>query len=237
MTTTNRWVRRLGSAIARLNLHRLLQLEPPEFEDHHHERLRHIEGWRYRQDLALLYLLARDIRGSEAVLEIGSYRGLATTALALGVRDAVTTTPLHAVDPHTGDRQDLEQSGLHGKPSEAAFRANIAGAGVAELVTPHVMTSDQLAEEWDGSPLRVLFIDGWHSYDAVRRDIENWVPLLTDGGVVLIDDYHNYDDVRRAVDNSDDLLPGDHRRAGRMWLGHRERLPDSVERLLSIPWG
>lgn len=101
MTTTNRWVRRLGSAIARLNLHRLLQLEPPEFEDHHHERLRHIEGWQYRQDLALLYLLARDIRGSEAVLEIGSYRGLSTTALALGVRDAVTTTPLHAVDPHT----------------------------------------------------------------------------------------------------------------------------------------
>lgn len=61
------------------------------------------------------------------------------------------------------------------------------------------------------------------------------MPLLTDGGVVLIDDYHNYDDVRRAVDDSDDLLPGDHRRAGHMWLGHRERLPDSVERLLSIP--
>lgn len=237
MTTTNRWVRRAGSAIARLDLHRLLRLEPPEFGDHHDQRLRHIEGWRYRQDLALLYSLARDVPGNEAVLEIGSYRGLSTTALALGIRDRPTTTDLHAVDPHTGDRQDLEQSGLGLKPSEAEFRRNIDQAGVADLVTTHVMTSDELADRWDRPPLRVLFIDGWHSYDAVRSDIANFAPLVTASGVVLIDDHLNYEEVRRAVRDSAALLPPHEERAGRMWLGHGGSLPPAVWRLLKVPWG
>ena len=237
MTTTNRLVRQAGSTIARLDLHRLLGLEPPEFDAHHRERLHHIEGWRYRQDLALLYALARDVPGGEAVLEIGSYRGLSTTALALGIRDRALRTELHAVDPHTGDRQDLEQSGLGLKPSEADFRRNIEQAGVADLVTTHVMTSDDLAHGWDRPPLRVVFIDGWHSYDAVRSDIANFAPLVTESGVVLIDDFLNYEEVRRAIDDSLALLPREHARAGRMWLGHHGSLPPAVRRLLRIPWG
>jgi predicted O-methyltransferase YrrM len=199
--------------------------------------LRPIEGWRYRQDLALLYLLARDVPGPEPVLEIGSYRGLSTTALALGLSDDGQRSGLHAVDPHTGDRQDLAQSGETIKPSEDQYRANIEQAGIAGYVTTHVMTSDELADQWEGTTLRVLFIDGWHSYDAVRRDIETWVPLVSSAGVVLIDDYRNYDEVRQAVDDMAEVLPPRHRRAGRMWLGHTEPLPRSVERLLSIRWG
>lgn len=237
MTTTNRWVRRAGGAIARLDLHRRLGLEPPAFGHHHDERLRHIEGWRYRQDLALLYTLARDVPGEEAVLEIGSYRGLSTTALALGIQDRSRPTALHAVDPHTGDRQDLERSGLDLKPSEMEFRRNIERAGVAELVVAHVMTSDELAGRWERPALRVLFIDGWHSYDAVRKDIANFAPLVTSSGVVLIDDHLNYEDVRRAVDDSGPLLPPHHERAGRMWLGHHGTLPPMVRRLLRLPWG
>lgn len=229
---------RLGSSVVtRANLHALLRREPRGFGRLHRDILRSIEGWRYRQDLALLYLLARDVSGEEAILEIGSYRGLSTTALALGVGDRAAGGTVHAVDPHTGDRQDLEQSGVAIKPSEEQFRANLADAGVDRYVTPHVMTSDTLASSWPGSPLRVLFIDGWHSYDAVRRDIENWAPLVTEAGVVLIDDYRNYDEVRQAVDDMANTLPPSGRRAGRMWLAHRAPLPSSVLRLLSIPWG
>jgi predicted O-methyltransferase YrrM len=229
--------RKFGSLVTRANLHRRLRREPPEFDELHRELLSPIEGWRYRQDLALLYLLARDVAGPEEILEIGSYRGLSTTALALGRRHGGYGGPVHAVDPHTGDRQDLETTGERTIPSETQFRANIERAGIADEIDVHVMTSDDLASSWDGSRVRLLFIDGWHSYDAVARDITHWAPLVTPTGVVLIDDYLNYDEVRAAVDDHAPLLPQNGRRAGRMWLAHNGELSPAIERLLTIPWG
>jgi hypothetical protein len=99
------------------------------------------------------------------------------------------------------------------------------------------MTSDALAEQWPATPIRVLFIDGWHGYDAVASDVRNWVPLLTEHGVVVIDDYANYDEVRQAVTDNRGLLPSRQRRAGRMWLASPDDLPLSVARILRIPWG
>lgn len=232
-----RLLRQSGSLLARAELQRRLGLEPAGFDAHHRNVLRHIEGWRYRQDLALLYLLARDVPGDENILEIGSYRGLSTTALALGLRDGRRPGRLHAVDPHTGDRQDLETQGVALIPSEQQFRSNLERAGVADLVTAHVMTSDALAEDWDGSPLRVLFIDGWHSYDAVARDIENWVPRLSGRGAVLIDDVWNYDEVRSAVRDRRAMLPPHRHRTGRMLLAHHGELSADTRRLLRLPWG
>lgn len=228
-------MRSARSLNTRANWHRWMGLEPSGFGDIYAERLRPIEGWRYRQDLALLYALARDLPGTGVTLEIGSFKGLATTALAIGCRDG-GRAPVHTVDPHTGDRQDLEALGLHELSSLDAFRTNIAQAGVDDMVTPYVMTSDELAPQWGSDTMRLLFVDGWHSYDAVRSDLRNWVPRVDDGGVIVIDDYRNYDEVARAVDESAELPPR-RTRAGRMIVAHSEELPDSARRMLRLPWG
>lgn len=231
--------RRLASALfTRVQAQRFLRYEPPAFRRLAREVLYNgrIGGWRYRQDLALLYLLARDVPGPGLTVEIGSFKGLATVVLANGVRDG-GHEPVHTVDPHTGDRQDLEARCLAELPSEAEFRRNIREAGVDALVTGWTMTSDELAARWPGEPIRVLFIDGWHGYDAVTSDIRDWVPLLTPDGVVVIDDYRNYDEVRAAVEDATDLLPPHQRPAGRMRLAHWAPLPPDVERFLHIPWG
>jgi predicted O-methyltransferase YrrM len=216
---------------------RILRWEPPEFRELARAlSRRRIEGWRYRQDLGLLYLLARDIGGTGVTLEIGSYKGLATAALAQGARSGGRAT-VHTVDPHTGDRQDLEHHGVESKSSLDEFKRNLVKTGIEDIVHYHVMTSDELAAQWKGEAIRVLFIDGWHSYDAVMSDIRNWVPLVEPTGAVLIDDYANYEDVRAAVNDAHGLLPRFQRRAGRMWLAHREPLPYAVERFLHLPWG
>jgi predicted O-methyltransferase YrrM len=227
------WV--LSAINTRVEWQRRLGLEPPEFTHLANEVLSGIEGWRYRQDLGLLYLLARDVPGPGVVLEIGSYKGLATTALAYGAKHG-RRERVHTVDPHTGDRQDLEAGGHRGS-SEEEFQRNMQSAGLADEVVSYTMTSNELAERWSGERIRVLFVDGWHSYEAVTSDIRNWVPLLSSQGVVLIDDYRNYDDVRRAVDDARSELPAQQRRAGRMWLASSAPLPDPVERFLRMPWG
>jgi len=231
--------RRVASAaFTRAQVQRFLGYEPPEFRRLARQVLYtgRIGGWRYRQDLALLYLLARDVPGPGLTVEIGSFKGLATVVLANGGRDG-GHEPVHTVDPHTGDRQDLEARGMQELPSELEFRRNISEAGLDGLVTGWTMTSDELAARWPGDRIRVLFIDGWHGYEAVTSDIRNWVHLLTPDGVVVIDDYRNYDEVRTAVEDASHLLPPHQRRAGRMRLAHSDPLPPDVERFLHIPWG
>ena len=227
-----------GSAWTRFPAHRLLGREPAAFRDEVVPAITagKIEGWRYRQDLVLLYLLARDVSAPGVVLEIGSFKGLATTTLAIGARSG-GRPGVHTVDPHTGDRQDLERRGIDELSSEQQFRANLEAGGVADEVQSYTMTSDELSTQWDGGQIRLLFIDGWHSYEAVASDISNWAPRLAPGGVVVIDDDRNYDDVRAAIDDHAHLLPQHLRRAGRMRLAHSEPLTQEAERYLQIPWG
>jgi predicted O-methyltransferase YrrM len=219
----------------KLQWQRWLGWEPKEFK-RHAPTLGQIEGWRYRQDLVFLYLLARDLSPGGVVLEIGSYKGLGTSALALGSRDGKHDL-VHTVDPHTGDLQALEAAGVDVLPSEEDFKCNVIRSGVAEHIVAYTMTSDELATRWEGGPIRLLFIDGWHSYEGASSDIRNWVPLLVPAGVVVIDDYNNYPEVERAVEDAADILPPRRVRAGRMHVASRDPLPGTVERYLRIPWG
>lgn len=234
-TVLRRPVRLAASANTRINWNRWAGLEPDGFAALHSSTLRGIEGWRYRQDLALLFALARDLPGDGVTLEIGSFKGLATTALAMGCHLG-GRAGVHTVDPHTGDRQDLDARGIDERPSLEDFRMNIAAAGVDHLVTSHVMTSDDLSLCWDAGGIRLLFVDGWHSYDAVRSDLANWVPRCDPGSVVVVDDYRNYPEVAQAVDDSVEL-PAVRERAGRMIVAHGGELPHSARRMLRLPWG
>jgi hypothetical protein len=47
--------------------------------------------------------------------------------------------------------------------------------------------SDEAVRTWD-LPIDFLLIDGDHSYEAVRRDWEDWSPHVTDGGCVAFHD-------------------------------------------------
>lgn len=227
-----------GSAFSRLQLQRRLGWEPAEFTDLADRFLLsgRIDGWSYRQDLSLLYQLAVQVPGDGVTLEIGSYKGRSTIALAKGAERGGHDL-VHTVDPHTGDRQALEWGSVDEILSERDFKRNIRQAGVDDYVVSYTMTSNELAGLWESQKIRLLFIDGWHSYDAVTDDIRNWVPLLTPTGVVAIDDYYNYAEVQAAVDDASDLLPPLQRRAGRMRVAHSMPLPDPIERYLRIPWG
>jgi predicted O-methyltransferase YrrM len=230
---------KIGTAWQRAR-RRLLCPEPPEFRRLAADVLMTgvIEGWRVREDLVLLYLLARDLSGDGTVLEIGSYKGLSTAALAFGAIHGGRRLPIHTVDPHTGDRQVLEAGeGDEWGSSVEEFERNMRWAGIEDAVVAHVMRSDELAARWPGEPVRLLFVDGWHSYGAVRRDLDDWLPLLSPHGAVVVDDYANYDEVRDAVDDSWDELPPHRRPAGRMILASNEPLSPAVERHLRLPWG
>jgi len=147
---------------------------------------RGIDGWLTDDEARYLWALAGAGPGRGVVVEIGSSRGKSTVVLAAASR-AAGREGVVAIDPH-----------LH-HASEATFRANVARAGLGELVRPLVMRSDEAVVGWR-EPIRLLWIDGAHDYDSVRADWEGWAPFVVAGGVIAFHDTFSWDGPRRLVE-------------------------------------
>ena len=50
-----------------------------------------------------------------------------------------------------------------------------------------VMTSEQAARGWN-KPIRLLWIDGYHRYEAAKLDFTLWEPHLVEGGILAMHD-------------------------------------------------
>ena len=79
------------------------------------------------------------------------------------------------------------------------FQQNIQRAGIDEYVVPVPKDSAEAAKEWQG-PIRLLFIDASHEYEAVRQDFELWAPFLVREGLLCLHDVGQSDGVTRFHD-------------------------------------
>jgi predicted O-methyltransferase YrrM len=151
-----------------------------------------VEGWLSDAQGRALFRAAAETRGRGAIVEIGSWKGRSTTWLASGAR--LAGHRVYAIDPHRRSREYPEAE------TRDEFLANLTRNGLTEIVEPLVMTSEEAAAQVAG-PVELLFIDGDHSYDAVRRDAEIWLPRLIDGGTVMFHDVATaaYSGPRRVV--------------------------------------
>ncbi len=132
-----------------------------------------VDGYLYAHEAAFFYRLARESPGSGAVVEIGSFRGRSTLCFALGLRRRGAGR-LFAVDPHV-------------YRTEAELRENLAHFGTESWVSVEIARSREFAAGWSG-PIRILLIDGDHSEEAARGDLEAWLPHLEPGGYLLLHD-------------------------------------------------
>lgn len=138
-----------------------------------------VDGWLSDAQGAALFDRAARCSGRGAIVEIGSWKGRSTVWLAYGAR--VAGQRVFAVDPHVNSREDPSARTLED------FTDNLQRAGVADAVTPLVMTSRDAADVVDGG-VELLFIDGDHSDAGAERDADIWLPRLVEGGVVLMHD-------------------------------------------------
>ncbi len=132
-------------------------------------------------------------RGRRTIVEIGSYRGKSAAMLALGSAPAGHVT---AIDPHI--RAEGAGTTAYCADDEHAFRQTMDRLGLAARVTHIVKASADARPDWPDTPIDLLWIDGDHSYEAVRRDLEDWAPLVRPGGILAAHDYTHREGVRRA---------------------------------------
>jgi MMP 1-O-methyltransferase len=144
-----------------------------------------------------LYKMVSEFKGEKGIIvEIGSYKGCSTTWLAMaGKRNNFSS--LLAIDLFTGT-PDWNQKFDTFESFMNRMRAN----ALENFVVPIRGDSREVVKTW-GPNIRVslLHIDGGHTYDAVKGDIDNYIPRLQQGGIVIFDDYDSsHPDVMKAVD-------------------------------------
>jgi SAM-dependent methyltransferase len=145
-----------------------------------------VEGWLTDAESTALAQLAT----GKIVLEIGSYKGRSTVAMATVARQ------VHAVDWHNGDAGTKAAAG--DGCSLPAFVENIARAGVREKVVAHVGRFEDVLPLLADSSFDLAFIDGAHDDDSVRHDLRQARRLLVPGGVLAFHDW-NEPSVRAAA--------------------------------------
>lgn len=138
-----------------------------------------IKGWTTLDEGRALYrgvLDAARRTKSVQVVEIGSFEGRSTSALALAVRSAGEGR-VYAIDPHGPELDHFEQ-----------FLQNMRRIGVSDIVEPMRMPSREARWSFENRSVDVLFVDGSHEYDVVSHDIWDWTSALAPEAIVAFND-------------------------------------------------
>ena len=121
------------------------------------------------------------------VVELGVHRGFSYFVFCQAVRQLRLDARCLAIDSWAGD----QHAGYYG---EDVYRQvathNRRYDDISRLVRADF--AEALNEFADGS-IDLLHIDGCHTYEAVRRDFEMWLPKLSRRGVVLFHDTAEYE--------------------------------------------
>lgn len=143
-----------------------------------------IEGWLWNYEpLALIHLplMIEHLEGS--IVEIGSYRGKSTVALGFGsILLSRVKRPIFSIDPFIPDNNTYFDNYFD------IFWRNIANAGLENHVIPIKKYSTEAYQDCPNS-IALLFIDGDHSYSAVKHDILHYTPRVVKGGIIAFHDY------------------------------------------------
>ncbi len=150
-----------------------------------------VEGYLSPMEIEFLAILGSHPTAKGEILEIGSFKGKSTIVLAKSA--ALTDRAMvNAVDPMIAPSEtdpDLNDE----DSSFPAFEKNIREFGVETGINLHQMFSCELAKTWN-KPIRLLWIDGDHTYKGTKLDFDGFEGNLADGAIVAIHDVlHEFD--------------------------------------------
>lgn len=149
-----------------------------------------IEGWMSPEELRWLAERAQE---HQVIVEIGSYLGRSTRALA-----DHTPGVVYAIDDWYGPRDVDWLTPEQRETCYTDFLKNINPGRTYPINKDHAAAT--VPEVPD-----MVFIDGDHEYASVRRDIDLWLPRLAPGGLLCGHDAGR-PDVIRAVKETFELV-------------------------------
>jgi MMP 1-O-methyltransferase len=151
-----------------------------------------IDGWLTVDEAITLFELSRALpHEAPLCVEIGSWQGKSSVCLGRGLLGKFEPR-LCCIDPFDASSADASATEYDTRaqsigPLRSAFEANLQHAGVRELVDVRQGLSHQQAAGFRDS-IDLLFLDGDHSYAAVKQDFLDWARKIRPGGFLVMHD-------------------------------------------------
>jgi predicted O-methyltransferase YrrM len=136
------------------------------------------------------YEIARHFK-PRRVVELGSFGGYSTCAIAMALRDAGSSGRVYAVDTWQGD----EHTHQYGESVYQEFLAKRKALGLEHIIEPMRMSFQEASRVIEPG-IDLLHIDGWHKFSAVRADFRLFRRHLNRGALVM---FHDVNTVFRGM--------------------------------------
>ncbi len=133
-------------------------------------------GFLRLDEVEALMDVAKLIPEDGTMINIGAGAGTSSLAVAESRPDVnIITVDISEGGPFGGFENELN-----------AFK----NAKMEKLLPEQLLgDSKKIGHEWDRDKVDFVFVDGDHSEDGVRGDIEAWVQHIKDGGIIIFHDY------------------------------------------------
>ena len=168
------------------------------------ERALQTSGW--MSELELSYIADRASRSS-VIVEIGSWRGRSAVAWAQNTSGVVYCIDTWDINAFGDINCPNDPADLHSRPEWLLreFMKNTAGLNNIIPIRTHSAIGAQIIAEMGIRP-DTIFIDAGHEEWEITSDIEAWLPLLAEGGVLCGHDY-GYEGWKAVKTVVDKMIP------------------------------
>jgi len=151
-------------------------------------------------------------------VEIGSFKGKSSAYMAVEIANSQKQIQFECIDPMEINIGEWACSEDEARGySEEGFHERMAPVnGYYKL---NKMASDEASKLYEDGSIDFLMIDGDHSYDAVYKDIINFLPKMRSGGLITGDDAYD-PRVKKALEDA---------------AGHLNPVNNGVQFFINIP--
>lgn len=132
-------------------------------------------------------------------VEIGTYLGKSACYMAQQIKESGKQINFICIDPW-----NVPVSG-NAVPESGSwfplFWNNVQAIGLEDYIKFMQMRNEDALSHFNIGTVEFVFIDAEHDYKSVTRDVDNWGPIVTKGGILAGHDYTTNQDTKRAVDS------------------------------------
>jgi hypothetical protein len=117
-------------------------------------------------------------------VELGVHNGFSYFVGCQAIRECQLSTKSFAIDHWLGD----SQAGFF---DDNVFPSVITlNQKYSEFSNLLKMKFDEALDQFENSSIELLHIDGFHSYESVKKDFIGWLPKMSSNAIILLHDIH-----------------------------------------------